>query len=382
MNEILEQLEFKLFQPMALRTNIVPKYITVDTLILIRLFGEHGTKQKLSEAVNENKYPVWNEIFNLDLKVFKKKHYDFAYMIQTDGIGTSLLFIHRNSPKIAKGRKKVSEPALDLDEFTNVQNLTTEQINELKKRKVVGVDPGKFNLIYMATEHGKGNKEKLRYTCSQRRVESLAQRNSRILEKERKQHNIIEEETKFSTNNSKTINYEKFKEYIKEKNILNARVSGFHNKPTWRKMKFRTQSYTQKSEAKLLTNIEKTFGKSDDIVLAYGDWQEKKQMKHFMSTPGIGLRRKIAKNFLTITVNEYKTSKVCCKCHGEIEKMVIRGKSRFRLLKCKECVSCKSEKSVLFTRDLNSALNIGYIFRQWLEKGERPEEYKRKIKSF
>ena len=50
MNEELEYLGCKLFQPLALRTNIVPKYITIDTFILIRLFGENGTKQKMSEA--------------------------------------------------------------------------------------------------------------------------------------------------------------------------------------------------------------------------------------------------------------------------------------------------------------------------------------------
>ena len=234
----------------------------------------------------------------------------------------------------------------------------------------------------MATRqsHPNSKKEKLRYTSSQRRVESLSQRNSIILETEKKKNEITEQETFVSDHNSKTVNYQKFKEYIKEKNILNKHTSDFYDKLVWRKMKFRTYSYTQRSEAKLLNNIEKIFGKPEDIVLAYGNWQEKKQMKHFHSTPGIGLRKTISKKFLTITVDEYKTSQNCCKCHKKVKLATLREKERYRLLECEECVSYKSEKSVLITRDLNSALNMGLIMKEWIEKGERPVEYRRNAK--
>jgi hypothetical protein len=61
------------------------------------------------------------------------------------------------------------------------------------------------------------NKKKLRYTASQRRVESYRKKNSKILQWEKLNNNIIEEETKLSLQNSKTVNYEKFKIFIKEK---------------------------------------------------------------------------------------------------------------------------------------------------------------------
>ena len=68
-------------------------------------------------------------------------------------------------------------------------------------------------LTYMVDK----NNNTLKYSSAQRRVESLAKRNSRILLTEKKKHNIIEKETLLSELNSKTINYQKFKDYIKEK---------------------------------------------------------------------------------------------------------------------------------------------------------------------
>ena len=47
MNNILEQKEAKLFQPIPLRNNIVPKYITIDTACLINLFASLKTNSGL-----------------------------------------------------------------------------------------------------------------------------------------------------------------------------------------------------------------------------------------------------------------------------------------------------------------------------------------------
>ena len=107
-------------------------------------------------------------------------------------------------------------------------------------------------------------------------------------------------------------------------------------------------------------------------------------MKNFMSTMNKGLRKFIHKKYDTITVNECMTSKNCCDCMSTLENYKnTKGKKIHRLLVCKgvECVRSQNKKAVFKTRDLNSAINIMNLTKKWIEKKERPEEFKSKYRS-
>jgi hypothetical protein len=295
MNDVLEQQGFKLFQPLSLRNDITPHYITIDTASIINLLTK-GNKGELLKKVKENQERVWNEFFNLDLKVFKQKNYRFNYTLQTDGVAVSLLFVH----KLHNGRKTCQHCNVGGDvSFQHVEDLDTNQLSDIQGRKIVGGDPGKFHLAYLA-DHDRNT---LRYNAFQRKTESMAKRNSRIIQTEKKKHNIIEKETKLSDKNSKTVDYQKFKDYLIEKNKFNASVKDFYQQELFRKLKWRRFVYTQKSEDKFLNNIEHTFGCPDQICIAYGDWSRSSQMKHFMPTIGVGLRKLIAKRFMVVMIN-------------------------------------------------------------------------------
>ena len=86
---------FRLFNILPLRTNIIPKNIVIDTAGLIQNFlGDEPTKEHLKNyKKNDNQKTLWKRIFKLDEKVFKKNNYMFNYMIRTDGISISVLFI-------------------------------------------------------------------------------------------------------------------------------------------------------------------------------------------------------------------------------------------------------------------------------------------------
>ena len=373
MNMVLEEHGFKLFQPLSLRNNIVPHYITIDTASIINLLTK-GNKGELLKNVKENQERVWNQFFNLDLKVFKQKNYRFNYTLQTDGVAVSLLFVH----KLHNGRKTCQHCNVDADKsFQYVEDLSTEKLADIQNRKIVGGDPGKYSLIYLADAEG----NKLRYNTFQRRTESMAKRNARIMQTEKKKHNVIEKETELSDKNSKTVDYEKFKEYLKQKNQLNASLKDFYLQELFRKLKWRRFVYTQKSEDRFLNNIERTFGSADQICIAYGDWSRSTQMKHFVPTKGVGLRKLIAKRFLLVMVNEFRTSKLCCHCHKELCHMRVqkdnKTKKLFRCLVCKGCVSLESEKTAFITRDLNSAINVRNLAYHWVHFQTRPSVFSR-----
>ena len=54
MNGVLEKMECKLFQPLSLRTSIVPHYITIDTASLMSFFAAKGAKAALHKRVTAN----------------------------------------------------------------------------------------------------------------------------------------------------------------------------------------------------------------------------------------------------------------------------------------------------------------------------------------
>ncbi len=376
MNAVLEKEEHKLFQPLPLRNNIIPKHIILDTACIVNLFSLEGkTKTELFKAIKENQHDVWNNLLNLQHKTFKSKYYQFHYQVQTDGISCSLLFI-RKDLKDKKWGSKV--PILQEQEFHNIEDLSLEQLDTLKDRNIVGCDPGKHSLVYMMDKQG----NKLQYTASQRKIESYGKRNERILLQEKKRNNIIKKETHLSSKNSKSVDYEKFKVFLVEKDKLNKETTEFYKRDVWRKMKFRQYSYGKKSIDTFLNKIKKTFG--DNILIGYGNWSRSTQMKHMMPTMNKGLRKLIHKKYDTLTINEFYTSQKCCECYKDLKHHInkkvkyrkdTRGKEIYRLFCCSNCVSSKNKNGVFRTRDKNSAISIMKLTKEWIETQTRPSEF-------
>jgi len=371
MNSVLETLGCKLFQPLSLRNSVIPHYVTFDTASIVSLFGMDNRK-KMLDNIKENQQWVWNRFFNLDLRVFKVKNYKFNFTLQTDGIGVSMLFTHKLHRKRCKSCPDCEvEP---VDHFPYVEDLKDEELADLKNKKIIGGDPGKFFLCYLTD-----GEKKLKYGAFQRRTESMSKRNSRIMQREKIKYNVIEQETTLSDYNSKTVDYTKFKQYLQQKNRVNDIVKEFYQRELFRKLKWRQFVYTKKSEDKFINHIKKTFGSPEKVCIAYGDWSRSTQMKHFAPTKGIGMRRLLAKTFKVILINEFRTSKTCCNCHKELCNMVInqddKKKKVFRCLVCKECGSSESKKTAFVTRDLNSALNIRNLAISWIHEKNRPSVF-------
>jgi hypothetical protein len=374
MNCILEKMENKLFQPLPLRNNIIPKHIVLNTASIMSLFcpekdkdGNKIKKRDLLSNLKEYQNGVWNEFLNMKNKIFKNKHYQFYNQIETDGISCCLLFI-RKDLKDKKWGSKV--PVLEEEEFHRIEDLSKEQLDSLKDRNIVGCDPGKHFLVYMMDK----NNNKLKYTASQRKKESYGKRNQRILLEEKKKHKIIDKETELSIKNSKSVDYNKFKEYIVEKDKLNKECIEFYKKEVWRKMKFRQYSYGNKSIDIFLNKIKETFG--ENLLIGYGNWSRSSQMKYTMSTMNKGLRKLIHKKYDTVTINECYTSQKCHECKNVLKHYKNKeGKEIYRLFTCSNCMSCGNKNIVFRTRDKNSAINILNLTEKWISDQTRPIEF-------
>jgi len=368
MNSLLETQENKLFQPLPLRNNIIPKNIKFDSSCIAELFCPESEKKcEVLKKITNYQNVLWSSLLNMKHTLFKNKYYTFHNEITTDGISCSLLFIRKDCKGEENKNKQIN--SVDYD-YISIEELDKQQLDNLKSRNIVGLDPGKRSLVYMMD--GQGNK--LQYTASQRKKESMAKRNQIILQREKKNKKINEYENVLSLQNSKSVNYNNFKSYLGEKDKLNKQTIEFYKKEVWRKMKFRQYSYGNKSIDTFLNNIEKTFG--ENLLICYGNWSRSSQMKHFMPTMNKGLRKLIHKRYDTITINECNTSKKCCDCFQDLKHYRNKeNKEEFRLLVCSNCVSCENKKIVFRTRDANSAINIMNLGKYWIYKQQRPNEF-------
>ena len=235
----------KLFQPISLRNTIIPSYITIDTNVILSLFKSKGESQ-MNKKTKKYKNHIWDKIFKTNKKVMKMNGYEYKTIL-TDGIGVSICF--QKSGKRYKENKNIDE-----DNDVYIAELCNEDLEMCKSKKIISIDPGKNSLVYMLDE----NKNKLRYSCCQRRRESLRKRCNKIILREKQKNKIIEEETKLSSYNCKSVNYNKFKKYITEKSKLNDKVRDFYEKELYRKLKWRNWIYQRKSEDKFLNRIEET----------------------------------------------------------------------------------------------------------------------------
>ena len=384
MNSVLEKTVLengdmpKLFQPLPLRTNLIAKNLVIDSASLVNLFCPQDCKKgDLLRNITENQELIWSSMLRTKSKIFKNKHYIFHNQIQTDGFSCSLLFIRKD----LVGKKWGSKvPQAEEQEFHNIEDLNKEQLTELKDRNIVGCDPGKRSLVYKIDSQG----NKLQYTSPQKMCESKSKRNKRVLQKEKKKHGITLLETELTEHSAKTVDYQKFKEYLVLKNKLNQQTHEFYQKLTWRKMAMRTYAYSQKSVDKFLNKISQVYGSEKDVVIGYGNWSRSTQMKYYEPTIGKGLRKLIHRRYDTLTINEHCTTKKCCECHQDlVHHRDANKKEIFRLLKCNDCVkntkNCPSSdcvsadhKNIVFrTRDVNSAVNIREITSLWISEQRR-----------
>ena len=371
-----------------MRTNIIPKNIVIDTAGLIQNFlGDEPTKEHLKNyKKNDNQKTLWKRIFKIDEKVFKKNNYIFNYMIRTDGVSLSVLFIRIDKEGNIAKKKLNKKITADTKYIENVK--WTE---ELKKKRVVCADPNLADIVYCGSKDKNGNLETFRYTQNQRRLETRTKKYNKIIHKENTTtiidgQTIKNIESKISKYNSKTNNFDKFKTYIIEKNKINDTLYNHYEQNYFRKFKLNRFINTQKSEAKLITNFHNKFGTPEDVLFIMGDYD--KGNNHMKGVEPIICKRirKIFKNagYETYLINEYRTSKMCNNCRCELERFLIRENKKPKH-KGKKCLvngllhhkDDKHNCKLIHNRDKNAVQNMLKIVSYLKEKGRRPKIFRR-----
>ncbi len=366
----------RLFNVLPLRTNIIPKNIVLDTCGLIQnLLVDEPTAQYLKNyKKDDNQILLWNKLFKLNKKSFNKNKYSFNFMIRTDAISISILFVRNdiNGKPLKKCPKNITKYE---DNMNYIENIEWNEIN--KNKKIVVADPNLTDLIYCGSKDENNNLETFRYTQNQRRLETRINKYSKIIDTVNKKtiildKNIKELETILSSLNSKTNNYNDFKKYIIEKNKLNSLLYSHYEKDFFRKFKLNRFINTQKSESKMIKNFTNKFGNSKDIIFAIGDYSKGSYNMKGLEPSICKKFRRIFKNagIETYLINEFRTSKLCNNCHNELEYFMKRNNKFIHGLLCHTDNQHTCE--IIHNRDKNAVQNMLYIINTIKNIGKKP----------
>jgi hypothetical protein len=428
-----------LFQILPLRISIIPCNICIDTTDLIHLLvNDTKDAKKYNDDVGQYKNEIWSKFFNINSKLFrsgltKKTRYGFRHQIQTDGVSVSILLIQ--SQLVNVDIKKIPEPTQSEEQY--IDKLSPKEIAkyDLTRRKVVGIDPNKGNIIYASSNEIRDQltnrilKQHFRYTVNQRRVETRSKRYSRMIEKFNKTTFIHDKsvkawESELSQYNSKTCCYVDFKAYVNAKLKLNNLLFDHYSVTIYKSIKLpngsrryvnskqvpiqirlktskdpappkvktytgrifrklRLNSYinTQRSEANMINGFKKVFGNCEDVVIAFGDHEQGHQMKYHVPTKDIGMRKLLRRyGYLVYLAYEFRTSCRCYKCGHANEKFMWRESSRpWRVntgeVEINGLLRCESLTcNAVYNRDYNASQNLLRVGRSGVLGEPRPAD--------
>ncbi|NBX51676.1 hypothetical protein EBT25_17515, partial [bacterium] len=114
-----------IYNVFPLRTDIVPKYIRLDTTTLVQLFitsqnrTKYGTKEELLTKGNlvRRQANIWGFFFRTEKKCFATQPnnpYQFNFMIETDGVACSILWVRKDM--VGKRFKPKLSPSKEVED--------------------------------------------------------------------------------------------------------------------------------------------------------------------------------------------------------------------------------------------------------------------------
>jgi hypothetical protein len=298
----------------------------------------------------------------------------------------------QNQQKLIIDAQKAEQKQINNQrEFPTLEELTESQLNKLKSQKLVYIDPGKIRLYTMIDDED----TIVKYSNREYMTRIKRFKYSKKLTKLRKELGIIDVERTLEGFNSKSCYYNKFTDYVNQKNYTNTQLLESYKDKKFRQYRWYAYISKQREMDRFTNLISQKYGSNCKLLM--GDWSRSTQMKHFISTPMIGLKRKLRKKFEIINVDEYNTSKLNYVTKEattnlfqmmpeKIKKKVVNSSNiveeplKYKLTKIHSVLTYKMETGRMgcINRDVNAVKNMRIIAQKWLENRTRPEEYKRK----
>lgn len=294
-------------------------------------------------------------------------------------------------PEDEKERIKL-KMKLATNEFNYVEDLVKMDcfLQTLKdtyaKNNIAYVDPGKRSPLTMLGNNGNKfeyrSKNRLKMTKRLKINKLIKNKKSKTILDSNK--NVVDYELELANYSGKSIDFDNFMKFTEIKLSMRKKVSEEkeYNKYL-KKLNWFSYINTRKHESQLMNKIEDSFGKNATLII--GDWSGKGNLK-YISTPQIGLQRKLKTKFNVYHINEYNTSKIHHKTKEVCGNLYLPSYSRLeswnkppQMKKMYPILTYKMSNGELgcINRDLNATRNMKLIVESLINTGERPKIYTR-----
>jgi hypothetical protein len=219
--------------------------------------------------------------------------------------------------------------------------------------------------------------KKLVYSNRQHLSKTKRLKYQRLIQNHKDKNDISKIENELSKYNSKSCIYDKFKEFITNKNRINELLFEKYNNTIFRKYKWYGYINRKKAETDLIRNIKSTFGK--DSILVIGDWSDKMKL-NYISTPNLALKRKLAEYMKVYNLDEFRTSCLNYKTEEKCENIYLPDKKGVqRKIHSVLTFQMENKRMGCINRDMNAVNNMVKIVKTYLIDKTRPLRFRRNV---
>ena len=331
----------------------------IDDEVISSIYNQKSNDRK--KATIDDPKLHWKQLFQI------KNIKEFSGMIKTDGNSVSILY-EKERTKIIKKKKNLKGVSSIDDKDYDVSNINLNDFDSIS-----AYDPGFRNMCVGTNSYEK--KENDIIECSSNNYYHDCKVN--ISNQKKK---IIYKRNTFVTDffkempSKKTNNMNSYIEYIIYSLTGLTKCLKFHLEKPFRKLKFTSYIYKQKTINELCKKItgKNHINDKKRVLVGFGNWSSQKDsiIRGHRRGPVVSLKRELKRWCKLKLVDEYCTSKLCCRCDSETEK-VSYGKVKVNsVLRCKN-----NECGIVIDRDVNGCKNIFKIFICALDGKKRPEAY-------
>ena len=349
--------------------------------------GRAPKRKRDDPGLLEEKAEVFRRVLDLRAAGVHRRHH-FAFAFTTDGVSLHLdMQVPGKKSAAAAPAAKKAKAAATAKKLAAMPVRGVHSIDALKhaarpeEMHVIGIDPGKRELIVAVDRDDPKGAPVVRYTLDQRRRDVRARQYADEVGRSRP-FRVTDAEEELSHFDSKAPSLAEFARFGAERRRQLrevAEIRAFYDDLEHRKRRRKSALKAQQSESRLYDRLRGMHDSATDgrtLVLAYGAWGlvagRPDAVANRGNPPaiGVGLMNKLAKRFVVAPTPEHYTSKTCVACGGLCgphPTLKTKNNTDIRGLRVCRHEGC----GLLQNRDKTGATNIGLQFQK-LMRGEPP----------
>jgi hypothetical protein len=330
-------------------------FVTLDTSSMFGLAKDAGVvgPECTAEAFHDLRNENWRSIIDVDR--LRGKDCKFTGTIDTDGIATC---VHFTRPKMVTDAGAKTPRSYDPEQY-----------------RVLGVDPGRSNMLYMAERLSDGSFRKFVLTRSHYYAESgIKTANKRSA---RWNESVADHVKELSDASPKGASLPKFMVFLTTWLSVREPLYNEYSKARWAEQRMRLYGGKKRVFAKFLNRVETTREVVDGVsdqrptVMAYGAAKFAPTGKGELAVPTSRSFKECRTRFEHVLVDEFRTTKTHCGDGTFLQQVGVSSdpkqggaqgpaEEKWRVSVVRGLLWCgsTSENGKFVNRDMNAAINI------------------------